>query len=213
MEQHNGDPVDSLETRASLLQRIENTADDDSWREFYDLYSDLVYRFAMQRGLTETEARDVVQETFMVVAKVIPEFRYDPSLGSFRSWLLHTTQWRICDQYNKRGPEGAARVHRSAVDSLRTRTVDRIPDESFSHMQMVWDQEWEQNLVQAALQRAKTQISAKQFQIFELYVLKDWPVTKVARALNVSVGVVYLTKHRVAKYIKEQIKQLEAEFN
>jgi RNA polymerase sigma factor (sigma-70 family) len=213
MKELNGDPVDPLETRPSLLQRIQNTADEESWREFYGLYSGLVHRFAMQRGLTETEARDVVQETFMVVAKVIPEFRYNPSLGSFRSWLLHTTQWRICDQYNKRGPQGAARFHRSAVDDSRTRTVDRIADDSFAHLQNVWDREWQQNLVEAALQRVKAHINSKQFQIFDLYVLKNWPVTKVARALNVSVGGVYLTKHRVAKHIKEEIKQLESEFN
>lgn len=214
MQALNGNPVDdALKTRPSLLQRIQNTGDEDSWREFYELYSGLVHRFAIQRGLTETEAQDVVQETFLALAKVIPEFRYNPSLGSFRSWLLHTTQWRIYDQYHKRGPEGAARVHRSALDASRTRTVDRIPDESFSRLQTLWDHEWQQNLVASALQRVKAQISSKQFQIFDLYVLKDWPVTKVALALNIGVGGVYLTKHRVAKLVKEEIKRLEAEFN
>ena len=214
MQVSNGNPInDRLATRPSLLQRVQNTADEDSWREFYDLYSGLVYRFAVQRGLTETEAGDVVQETFMALAKVIPEFRYNPSLGSFRSWLLHTTQWRIYDQYNRRVPEGGARIHRSAIDPSRTRTVDRIPDESFAQLQTLWDHEWQHNLVEAALQRVKAQISSKQFQIFDLYVLKDWPVTKVARALNVSVGAVYLTKHRVAKLIKDEIKKIESEFN
>ncbi len=209
----NRDTLDPLATRPSLLHRVQNTEDQESWREFYDLYSGLVRRFAVQRGLTEAEARDVVQDTFIAVSKAIPEFRYNPSVGSFRSWMLHTTQWRICDQYKKRGPQPTPAPARNTDDPPSTSTAERVPDESFERLQTLWDREWHQNLVEAALQRVKPQISAKQFQIFDLYVLKEWPVLKVARALNVSVSQVYLAKHRVAKLIKLEVKQIESQFN
>jgi RNA polymerase sigma-70 factor (ECF subfamily) len=167
----------------------------------------LVRRFALRSGLTEEEADDVLQETFVAISKAMPEFRYNPSVGSFRSWMLHTTQWRIYDQFRKRDLHAAGSPGPQTDRS--TATVDRLPDRSFAQLEAYWEREWHLNLVAAALQRIKPQISAKQFQIFDLYVLKEWPVLKVARALSVSVRQVYLARHRVAKLIKNQIKQME----
>jgi RNA polymerase sigma-70 factor (ECF subfamily) len=48
------------------------------------------------------------------------------------------------------------------------------------------------------LERVSQQIDERQFQIFDLYVTKDWPAGRVAKMLGVSVARVYLTKHRVA---------------
>ena len=211
MENMNESAIDGMKTRPSLLERVQNTADQESWREFYDTYSCLVYRFALQRGLTISEAKDVVQETFIAVAKAIPKFRYEQSVGSFRSWLLHTTQWRIYEQFEKRGRHGFD-ASLNATDSGGSGLIGRIPDESFAQQEELWDREWKGSLIEAALQRVKGHISAKQFQIFDLYVLKEWAVQKVARALNVSIAEVYLAKHRVGKQIKKEMQQLESQF-
>jgi DNA-directed RNA polymerase specialized sigma24 family protein len=39
--------------------------------------------------------------------------------------------------------------------------------------------------------------------------LKEWTPGEVARALGVSVGRVYLTKHRVSALLKKELKKLE----
>ena len=208
----NRDPLDSLATRPSLLLSVRNADDSDSWQEFYQLYSGLVRSFAYRNGLTETEVEDVVQETFIAVSKAMPEFRYNPSIGSFRSWMLHTTHWRIQDQFQKRRKQQKLRST-TAEDSTRPTNVEQLTDSSFEELQAVWDREWEQNLLSAVLQRIKPQISARQFQIFDLSVLKEWPVRKIARALSVNVSQVYLTKHRVAKLIKKEVKQLQAQYS
>ena len=59
-------------------------------------------------------------------------------------------------------------------------------------------------------ERFETVPSLKQFQMFDLYVLKEWPVKDVARALGVSTTHVYVTKHRVAGMIKAELKRLES---
>ena len=61
----------------------------------------------------------------------------------------------------------------------------------------------------AALARVKRQIKPRQFQIFDLHVLKQWPVKEVARALNVSIGQIYVTKHRVARLLETELKRLQ----
>jgi hypothetical protein len=40
-------------------------------------------------------------------------------------------------------------------------------------------------------------------------VLKKWPARKVAQTLKVSVGRVYLARHRVSRLIKKEVELLE----
>jgi DNA-directed RNA polymerase specialized sigma24 family protein len=49
----------------------------------------------------------------------------------------------------------------------------------------------------------------RQWQIFDLYVLRGWAPREVAKALGVSLGRVYLTKHRVAALLKRELSRLE----
>ena len=53
-------PDKSLATRGSLLHRLKDCRDQASWQDFYDTYRDLIHRFALKAGLTETEAEEVV---------------------------------------------------------------------------------------------------------------------------------------------------------
>ena len=65
------------------------------------------------------------------------------------------------------------------------------------------------NLLAAALERIKSRVDPEQFQIFDLYCLEDWPAQKVARTLGVSLGRVYLAKHRIGALLKKELKKLE----
>lgn len=202
---------DFLPTRRSLLSRLKNWDDHQSWRDFFNTYWKLIYNAATKAGLSDAEAQDVVQETVTTVAKKIKELKYDPALGSFKGWLLNTTRWRITDQFRKRLP--AIREGAHAGETTRdTDIVARIPDPSSFDLDAVWEEEWKKNLMDAALDGIKRQISAKQYQIFDLYVLRQWPVGKVAKTLDVSATLVYVTKHRVARLVRAEIERLEAEF-
>ena len=93
----------------------------------------------------------------------------------------------------------------SADDTKRTATVERVPDPDGFDLEAAWDAEWEKNLWAAAITRVKAQLKPKQFRMFDLYVLKEWPVKDVARALGVSVTHVYVNKHRVAAMLKREL--------
>src|SRR5215472_10696686 len=93
---------ESIPTRASLLQRLKDLDDQSSWREFYDLYHDLIFSVARRAGLNELEAGEVVQTTLISVARKMPGFTYDPAKDSFKGWLLTVIRWRIRDQLAKR---------------------------------------------------------------------------------------------------------------
>jgi hypothetical protein len=56
----------------------------------------------------------------------------------------------------------------------------------------------------------KRQVNLKHFQIYDLYVVKEWPVTKVTRTLNVNIGQVYLAKHRISRLLRKELERLKA---
>ena len=136
-------------------------------------------------------------------------FKYDPQIGSFKAWLLHTTRWRISDQLRKRRGE-AGSLGRQYKASTGTATVDRIPDPAGSNLEAIWEKEWRNNIFAAAIEKVKRRVDARQYQIFDLYVMKQWPVKKVATTLGVSSGQVYLAKHRIFALVKKEITVLES---
>src|SRR5438093_13459028 len=102
-----------IPTRRSLLSRVKDLGDQESWRDFFDTYRRLIFSVAVKAGLTEEEAQDVVQETVVSLAKTMPGFKYDPAVCSFKTWLQHLTRKRIVDQLRKRQPVSVSRKNPS----------------------------------------------------------------------------------------------------
>ena len=86
-----------------------------------------------------------------------------------------------------------------------------MPDPDSLNLDAIWDEEWRRNLLVAALERVKTQVSARQFQIFELAAIQEWPVGDIARTLRVNAAQVYLARHRVGAALKREVRRLEKE--
>jgi len=201
-------PNDFLPTRLSLLTRLKNWDDNEGWKRFFDTYWRLIYGTAIKAGLSDAEAQDVVQETVIAVAKKMNEFKYDPALGSFKGWLLTLTKWRISDQYRRRQQKEHVRWE-SPDETARTSDIESQADEQGLQLDAVWEAEWQNNLMAAAIDRVKRKVGARQYQLFDLYVIKQWSVDEVAKTLKVSVSQVYQAKSRITPLIRSEVEILE----
>ncbi len=200
-----------LETRKSLIKRLDNWEDAAGWNEFYRIYSQFLFRVARKAGLTEEEAREAVQETFINVAKNLRKKKFDTEGGSFKAWLMNQTRWRIVDQFRARKPDSSSSRPKGDdfAPDRRTATLERFADPTGDKLERLWDREWKENLTDIALRTVKTKVSPEQYQIFYCYVIKEWPTSKVREQLGVSAAQVYLAKHRVGRLIKREIIKLE----
>ncbi|MEO1856773.1 MAG: sigma-70 family RNA polymerase sigma factor [Rubritalea sp.] len=195
-------------TRKSLIARLDNWEDQKTWDDFYHTYWRLIYSVALKSGLRSEEAFDCVQETILSIAKQSKKKLYDPAQGSFKTWLMNMTRWRINDQFRKRKKDTVMSVG-SFDEDRKTAIIERVEDPKGDVLDRLWHAEWKKNLADAALARVKTQVSPKQYQIFDYYVVKQWDASKVQAHLQVSMAQVYLAKHRVGSVLKKELAKLD----
>lgn len=209
----NGRPLktdeDFAATRSSLVRKLKEWDDQKSWQTFFDTYWKLIYTVAMRNGLSDAEANDAAQETIVAVAKAIKNFEYDRAKGSFRGWLMRWASWKIKDQFRKRSHWQSATPPSEEPDGeARTSLPDRIPDPQNGFAKL-WQEEWEENLREIVMRRVRTKVPARQYQIFDCYVLKGWSVEQVTKELGVSKPSVYLARTRVGRVAKAETLSIE----
>ncbi|HEY1663579.1 MAG TPA: sigma-70 family RNA polymerase sigma factor [Verrucomicrobiae bacterium] len=201
---------DFIPTRYSLLSRLHNRDDQESWKVFFDTYWRLIYSIALKSGLTEAEAQDVVQETIICVAHDIEKFKHDRTLGSFKGWLRNLTRWRIADQLRKREPAMVENAPSAQIGGELE--AGETPDPADDGLEKIWEEEWRANLMAAATERVKRRVKEEHYQIFDLNVIRQLPANKVASTLGVNLAQVYLAKHRVLALIKKEVRSLEKQW-
>ncbi len=194
-----------LETRSSLIQRLKATINGESWEEFFHTYWELIYNVARRAGLSEADAQDIVQETILKVHNSLDRFEYNRKRGTFKGWLRTVTRSRLNDFFKKQ-------QRRPALNQPLEETADELQnleDPEGPEIEKIWDEEWNRNLIQAALSRTKKLSSPKQFQIFKCHYIDEWTVRETCRTLGVNAAQVYMAKQRVGKIFREAVETLQ----
>jgi RNA polymerase sigma-70 factor (ECF subfamily) len=199
-----------ISTRWSLIQRLRNCDDQASWLEFFESYWRLLYSTAIRAGLTDAEAQDAVQETIIAVSRNINQLQTGPETGSFKNWLMRMARWRIIDQIRKRRIGVPLVMHdKNGAPDTTTAADDGPADPAGIELERIWEEEWRENLTEAALVRVQRQTSARHYQIFYLYVVLGTPVAKVSAATGATADEIYLVKHRLWPLFDRAVKAVE----
>jgi RNA polymerase sigma factor (sigma-70 family) len=202
---HNPDEL--LPTRHSLIDRLRDLDDQASWREFFETYWKLIYGAAIRAGLSDHEAEDAVQETVIGVARKMESFRYEPTTCSFKGWLMHVTRCRIADQFRRRRTQNVPLTSPSSETTTEPSLNMRDPHAQV--LEAIWEDEWQKNIMDVAIQRIRRQVKPEQYQIFHLHAVKGLGVRDVAKLTGASLPKVYVTYHRLAKLVKAEVRRLE----
>ncbi len=180
-------PIVSTDTRSSLLVRLRDN-DDAAWRDFFGLYTPIVYGYAMRRGVQPNDAEDITQEVMVEVARCIRNFEYQPDKGRFRDWLGLIAYRRLARLWKANQPTDAA-----TDDQLDGGQID--PE---------WIDEYHAGVLKQAMENVQSGFADATWKIFLAAWQEGVPPIEVAKRFSVAIEVVYNAKSRV-------LKQLEAE--
>jgi RNA polymerase sigma-70 factor (ECF subfamily) len=182
-----------FDTHSTLIERVRDPDDGDSWREFVELYEPLLLRFVLSQGTPMTEAHDIVQEVFTNLLKAIPNFRLDHSRGRFRSWLWNVSRNVVIDWARRRNRR------KSAETEWQTRLADLKDDED---SRAAWCIAHRKRVLEFALTRVRTATEPRTWASFEEHLWKGRRAAAVAEELGITSNSVYVNASRVLKRVR-----------
>ncbi len=185
------------ETSTTLLRQLASDSDHARWGEFVARYRPVLEAFMATRFPT-LDADDIIQETFIAVAKALPDYRYVPGeTGHFHNFLTGI-------------------LHHKALNAVRgdKRRAERVREyaerQSDAPVSDDEQQRWRETVYEIALQQlmADPDIADRNKQIFTRTAIKGEKPEAVAESLAVSRNVVDQTKKRMTDRLRRIVSEL-----
>lgn len=186
------------ETRASLLLKLKDRANQQAWHEFTELYRPVILRLAYRKGMQHDDAEDLAQQVLIAVARAIDRFEPDRNRARFRTWL-HTIARNLIINALRRGPPDRATGDSAMHRLLQQRPADDDPDSELLRI------EFQREVFRRAARQIRDEFHPQTWSAFWGTAVEGREVEQVARELNKSSGAVYAARSRVMRRLREQV--------
>ena len=192
------------ETRASLLIRVRDPADQEAWHEFVEIYRPIILRLARQKGMQEADAEDVAQEVLVAVAKAVELREHDRKRAKFRTWLHRMAQNAILNALARGKPD------RGSGDSALLAVLNQHeshtgPDSDLLRL------EYRREVFRWAVRQVRKEFHQATWDAFWLTAVEGRAVEVVAEELAKNPGAIYAARSRVIRRIQEKVTEYEQE--
>ena len=187
------------DTSTTLLRDLARRADHPRWGEFVVRYRPLMESY-LHEWFPSLEMDDLIQETFVAIAKTLPDYRYVPDeKGHFHNYLtgiLHHKALNALKRQNRRNE-----VTREYALDPSARGIGNDADV----------EKWRETVCEVALQQllADPSVTGRKRQIFMRTAMKGESPEDVAASLAVSRAVVDQTKKRMMDRLRELVERLK----
>lgn len=189
------------ETRASLIQRLPNAADDDAWQTFTEIYEPLLFRLARSRGLQSADAEDFVQEVLKAVAGSVNRWLENNDRGPFRAWLFRIAGNLAVNFLTRPRHRGIG-----TGDSQMKQFLEMQPVAAQDSGEL-FASEYRRELFRWAAEQVRATVPANGWLAFWWTTVGGRPIAEVATELGMSVGAVYIARSRITRRITDVINR------
>lgn len=186
-------------TSTSLLRSLAGSAGCPRWGEFVARYRPAMESF-MSNRFPGLDAGDIIQETFVAVAKALPDYEYVPDeKGHFHNYLTGI-------------------LRHKALATLRTEQRRKTHLRNYAESTEEGDaeagkasEEWNKSIFEIALQQfmADPKVAPRNKQILVRTAIRGEKPEDVAKSLLVTRDVVDQTKKRMLEKIRGIARRLE----
>jgi len=187
-------------TSTTLLNSLlDEPADQRAWRRLCTRYGPAVFRFARRRGLSESEADEVLADTLQVLYETYRAGRYERAKGRLRTWVFGIAMNKVLEMRRRLQKDRGL----TSLDDLGRDAGADSPDPQF-------DADVEQALAWQCLEAVRARVAPLTYQAFDLYVIKGRSAQDVARILGIDRDAVYVAKSRVVSSARREYERLTA---
>jgi RNA polymerase sigma-70 factor (ECF subfamily) len=192
--------TDSLPTRGSLLAAAIGS-EPEAWQKLVTLYEPRISLWCRGQGLDQPATSDVIQDTWMSVARGLARFRSQPGHGAFRAWLHQIVRRRIAD-YRRREGQAPGAVGGSSF-AMR---LAELPFEGESRSDASAKSEDTVGRAMAIVQR---EVEPKTWQAFWMCVVDQLSTEEVAKLLEMTPANVRQCRSRVLRRLRQSMASSE----
>jgi RNA polymerase sigma-70 factor (ECF subfamily) len=199
--------METERTQSSLLRRLHDVNDNESWGEFYEVYHPLLIKYVRSHEVGVQDAEDLVQDIFMnKLRPAMTRFQLDHQRGRFRTWLFEVTMNAIRDWARKRQNQA------QAVGQSEQFTGPIVPSVT-EELSREWEQFHHEQIMQFAMKKSRESFEPKTWACFEQRTLRGRAGPEVASELGLSLNAVYTNAHRVLEKIREVCEEHDESLN
>ena len=191
-------------TSTTLLKAIGADADSPRWLDFVSRYRPVMESYLKGKFPT-VDVDDVMQETLVVIARKLPEYRYAPDeKGHFRNFLIGILRNKAYEALKRQ--EKANRSEDAAKELVAMSQTTIAPEESEKD-------DWRISAYEVALQQllANQKLSERTRQIFVRTALKGEDPMSVAALFGTTRNNVDQIKNRLTSELRELAMRLADE--
>ena len=192
--------TNSPDTRASLILRLRDPADEQAWHEFCQIYEPLIAAVARRHGLQDADVHDLTQQVLMRVANAAEGYDPNPELGKFRSWLHRIARNTLLNQLKKR-----YRMPQSASESWIQQLLDSRGGRT-GEIDKELEHEYRRAVFRIAAARVKREVKTKTWRAFWMTTAENRSVEEAAAELEVSPSIVYVSRSRVLARLRRFVQ-------
>ncbi len=186
-------------TSITLLETLRQAPKDaKAWEQFVWRYRPMIYGWCREWGLQGADAEDVAQDVLARLTEKLSGFRYDPS-RCFRAWLKTVTQHAWSDSISSKF---------RGSDSRMVRRLESL--EAQADLKRRFEETFDRELMEIAVRRVQGRVASPTWEAFRLTALEGLSGAEASRELSASVASIFVSKHRVQKLLKEEIRRLES---
>lgn len=192
--------VQEPSTHPSLLERAKRGGDED-WRLLVQVYGPVVYGWIRRCGAQPADAADVMQDTFMAVAKSLERYDADRPDATFRGWLWTIAKNKLRDRQRANAPyigTGNQLTH-DALEQLAYNDDDAI--DPLSSLE-----DDSRAIRWRMIEAMRDSFEPKTWQMFWATTIEGRDAQEVASAIGVSRWTVYKSRARVLQRLQQELK-------
>lgn len=189
-------------TSLSLLARLAQESDSESWGRLVEIYTPLLRRWLARYHVQTSDADDIVQEVLLTVSREVTEFEHNQRKGAFRSWLRAILVNRLRNFWRSRQYRPVATGNSDFMQQL-----DAFADQD-SETSQIWNRQHDEQVVSRTLEIIRPRVAPKTWEAFRKQAIEGISASLVARDLEMSVDAVYAAKSRVLKMLRLEVAGL-----
>lgn len=191
-------------TRVTLLEKIKNKHDEESWEDFVYYYRNFLYIICRRMNLNHHDSEEIVQKVLLISWDKLPEFEYNKR-QNFRGWLCQVTKNCVKDFYRYINRQNTKLENASKDGKTNPLHNVTVPD-----LEKIAEEEWNTYVASMALMNIKHKFSEKVIDVF-LKLSEGAPIASVSEELELPPNTVSVYKKRVTATLCKEIRRLNHE--